>query len=243
MKIEIQAGRHLLDALADAADLADSMMEPVTFDFNGTVHEVRPWESEESRKARAEERVGHRILTRGEMAERASREMEEAREKYEAERAASGAQTEQEMREAVVLWPKSEEELAAYIRSLVDRPHDYGTCVYAMSMAAVAAFNYVSGKLGVTGFQASCADMDFLARTRGLKHGFRVIDYGESLYPQYWEDPVKRAAFYEVMNNPESRERFAAEARKLLAENEPAAPAVRDHWQRLASSPAPRSEP
>jgi hypothetical protein len=51
---------------------------------------------------------------------------------------------ESDMRKAKVPWPQSEEELTEYINSLVYRNHDYGTCVYAMSMAAVAAFQYVS---------------------------------------------------------------------------------------------------
>ncbi len=53
-----------------------------------------------------------------------------------------------------------------------------------MSLAAVAAFYYVSHKLGVTGFQASCADMDFLQRTRSMKSGFKILDYDDLLYPQ-----------------------------------------------------------
>lgn len=239
MKIEISIGRHLRDALREAAAVADREHEVVTFDFNGTEHEVRPWESEDSRKARAEERSGGPILTAEEEAERARKWMEDTKAKSEAAIAEARVPTEMEMRDAEVPWPKSEEDLTAYIRSLVDRPHDYGTCVYAMSMAAVAALYYVSGKLGVTGFQASCADMDILRRTRHLKHGFRVVDYGEALYPQYWEDHAKRAVFQEAMRDDKTRERFAEEARSLLAGSEHAAPRVREHWQNLARiSPA-----
>ena len=95
------------------------------------------------------------------------------------------AKTEAEMREVEAPWPKTDADLVEYIGSLVDRPHDYGTCVYAMSLAATAAFHYVSHKLGVTGFQASCADMDIIRRTRGIDGPFRLVDYANVLYPQY----------------------------------------------------------
>ncbi|MBK7380837.1 MAG: hypothetical protein IPJ03_17905 [Ignavibacteriales bacterium] len=84
--------------------------------------------------------------------------------------------------------PKTLDELNKVIEQLTERKHDYGTCVYAMSIAAVATFNYVASKLGVTGFQASCADLDILRRTRNYKNGFSIIDYNNLLYPQYWDD-------------------------------------------------------
>jgi hypothetical protein len=97
------------------------------------------------------------------------------------------AMTERDMREAKVPWPHSITDLTEYVNSLIDRNHDYGTCVYAMSMAAVAAYNHVAHKLGVTGFQASCADLDILKRTRHMEHGFSIINYENVLYPQYWK--------------------------------------------------------
>ena len=81
--------------------------------------------------------------------------------------------------------PSLVEELNEYIRSLVEREHDYGTCVYAMSLAATAAFNHVASKLGVTGFQASCADLDVLRRTRGMDGPFIILKAEDMLYPQY----------------------------------------------------------
>ena len=92
--------------------------------------------------------------------------------------------TESEFRNEEVPTPHSEEQLISYIRSLVNKNHDYGTCVYAMSMAAVASFNYIAHKLGVSGFQASCADLNILSRIRNLKCGFRIFNYADLLYPQ-----------------------------------------------------------
>lgn len=143
--------------------------------------------------------------------------------------------TEAQLREADVPWPKTRDELMAYVNSLVERDHDYGTCVYAMSMAATAAFYYVSSRLGVTGFQASCADMDILRRTRGYKMGFRLVDYGNLLYPQYCDDehfPGWRG----LMN--ENADRLRDEAKKLLAERgNNTHPAVLAHWEMVSRLP------
>lgn len=101
--------------------------------------------------------------------------------------AEAGAPTEKELRESSIPAPKTMEELHSYIDSLVDRPHDYGTCVYAMSLSALAAFNYIASKLGVTGFQAGCAEIEFISRSRRWECGGAVIDYSNLLWPQYSE--------------------------------------------------------
>lgn len=150
-------------------------------------------------------------------------------------RASAGAMTEAKMREADVPWPKSEEELMAYVRGLVDRHHDYGTCVYAMSMAAVATFRYVASALEVTGFQASCADMDILRRTRGLKHGFRLVDYGNLLYPRYWTEETTPIYRKVLADNPERWRDAATEALSTMSEH--GSEAVREHLFRIATDP------
>jgi hypothetical protein len=83
-----------------------------------------------------------------------------------------GQMTEEQLREFKTPWPQSIEELNDIIQALVERQHDYGTCVYAMSIAAVAAYNFVAHKLGTTGFQAGCADLDIVRRNRSLKGPF-----------------------------------------------------------------------
>lgn len=141
--------------------------------------------------------------------------------------------TEAQMRDAKAPTPGSVEELAEYVRGLVERPHDYGTCVYAMSMAAVAAFNFVAGRLGVTGFQASCADLDILARTRGWKWG-KLLDYEKLLYPQFrgefpgWDDLLE-----------EHRDELAKRAAVKLADAAKdglAAESVTRHWCDLVAN-------
>lgn len=142
--------------------------------------------------------------------------------------------SEKEMRESKVPTFDTPDELMTYINGLVEPEdtHDYGTCVYAMSMAATAAFNFVAHKLGVTGFQASCADMDILARTRGWKHGFRILNYADLLYPQY-RNKFDGCNYESLLI--ENGAWLRDEATKLLTENGTAHPAVREHWQRLAS--------
>ncbi len=140
------------------------------------------------------------------------------------------------MRETEAERPQTTEALAAYVERLVGGGHDYGTCVYAMSLAAVAAFNLVAHKLGVTGFQASCADMDILRRTRRYAGPFAIIDSDKMLYPQY-DIP---AEVDEMLG--EWAQWAADEARKKLAERNLAscAGAVVEHWQMLAASYPPR---
>lgn len=140
------------------------------------------------------------------------------------------AKTEQEMRAAKAPAPTTAEELAEYIASLTDREHDYGTCVYAMSLAATATFNYVGSKLGVTGFQASCADMDVLRRTRSYDGPFMVINGNDMLYPQY--DILGKVSDALL----EWRGWAAEEARKkLAADNNFACENVIAHWKTLAA--------
>ena len=138
--------------------------------------------------------------------------------------------TEAEMRDEKAPTPEIVEQLAAYVKGLVDRDHDYGTCVYAMSLAATAAFNFVASKLGVTEFQASCADLDILRRLRHLDGPFMLIKGEDMLYPQY-DLPEK---LREAMS--EWRDWVAGEARKRLAGNTSFVhPAVVAHWERLAA--------
>lgn len=139
--------------------------------------------------------------------------------------------TESEMREAQVPTPNNEGELIDYIRSLIKQQHDYGTCVYAVSMAATAAFQYVASELGITGFQASCADMDIIRRTRSLKGPFMLIDGTKMLYPQY--DIIQS-----VRDAMTKWEKWASdECRKMLAQEDTRYVCfeVLSHWQDMAA--------
>lgn len=140
---------------------------------------------------------------------------------------------EKKMRDAEVPNIETEKELSEYIKGLVEGDHDYGTCVYAMSMSAVAAFNYAAHKLGVTGFQASCADLDILRRTRRMKSGFCIVDYENLLYPQYCDDDhIPGWRHYLTKNLPELKK----QAKKLIKEKRGgASPNVVNHWKWILS--------
>lgn len=140
--------------------------------------------------------------------------------------------TEQQLRDYDPKWPKSMKELSAFIDALAERQHDYGTCVYAMSLAAVSAFHYVAWKLGVTGFQASCADLDVLKRTRHLEGPFMILDASKMLYPQY----DLRGDVDEFLSKDTTAAWLKEQAIKKLDDsaNSHAVPNVVAHWKRLA---------
>lgn len=137
--------------------------------------------------------------------------------------------TESEMREATVPWIKEADELTAYIKALVDQQHDYGTAVYATSMAAVAAYKYVAGVLGITGFQAGCADMDIIRRNKGMER-FILLDLSNALYPQY-DLPARLEKALEDVGPW-----LAEQAREKLNEGDYAHPNVVSHWRKLAAA-------
>lgn len=138
--------------------------------------------------------------------------------------------TEKQLRNAQSPWPKTEKALLKYIKSMADaKDHDYGTCVYAMSLSAVATFNYVAHKLGCTGFQASCADLDIIRRTRSIKGPFAIIKAEQALYPQY-NVPLQVAEYLR-----EWQSWLKTEAEKQLKAYPDAHPDVIAHWKKLAA--------
>jgi hypothetical protein len=141
--------------------------------------------------------------------------------------------TEKEMRQVKAPWPKSESELTEYLAEVAKQATDYGTCVYAISLATTATFNYMCHVVGATGFQASCADLDVLRRTRSMDCPFMVVRAEDALYPQY-DVPQKVAKFLD-----EVKPWLKEQAAKRLAEScEHAAKTVIAHWQKLAEARA-----
>ena len=226
-------GIHISSACKDAVDLANKESASVHFVFNDVDVTARPgdnpqalmekWDTDREAKRQA-------WLASPEYKKREEERVAEEKRKREAH-IVEAAKTENEMREAKEPWPYTMEQLVEYINSLVNRDHDYGTCVYAMSLAAAAAFNYVSHQLGVTGFQASCADLDFLRRTRGMKGPFIILKAEDAVYPQYdLRQKLEKFLF-------ENREWVRDQARKNIAEDRgyPVSQGVMDHWEKLAN--------
>lgn len=146
---------------------------------------------------------------------------------------------EQEMRDMKAPWPKTWDELRDFCEPLFAKESDdYGKAAYCISLAATAMFNFAADKVGATGFQASCADLDILRRTRGLEHGFQFVDYGKALYPQYLDPSNTDCAALRAIF-PEIAPTLADAAKKLLEKNGGSAhPNVIAHWKRLAALPA-----
>lgn len=228
----VLAGNHISDVCRKAAVMAENRKKPIHFEFNGTDVTVQPGESAEAVQARWQTDMEAEAKAYREHPDRITEAAERARKDKEARSAhmVEGATTEAEMREAKVPWPLTKEQLTEYIESLANRTdHDYGTCVYAVSMAAVATFNYMAGVLGITGFQSGCADFDILRRTRHIPGPFILLKGEDALYPQY-DLPGKLA---EAMQKWEPW--LKEEAAKKLIESGSAHPEVVAHWKKLAA--------
>ena len=229
-KIEILGGVAIQEAVRETLKRANEENCSFRFDFNGTEVIVNPNDDDA--------KLIHKWHEDFEAAGKAHRESPEYKEserkraeELKAKMSAAmieTAQTEDELRTTDNKWPYTMEQLTQYVESLVKRQHDYGTCVYAMSLAAVAAFNYVAHELGVTGFQASCADLDFLRRTRHLKGPFMIINAEDALYPQYDILAKIRKALVDW------KPWLAEQATQKLNDTEHAHPDVIAHWQELA---------
>lgn len=135
--------------------------------------------------------------------------------------------TEKELKDSPSPCPATLDELAEFIKEQETRPHDYGTCGYSISLAATATFNYLASSLGITGFQASCASLDLIKRTRDIDGPFIILQMRDCLYPQY--DLQDKLA--EVIKNSQTWLRI--EAQKKLEGT--AHPDVYNHWLKLAA--------
>lgn len=135
---------------------------------------------------------------------------------------------EKECRELNIPYFDSIEELKEFIESLDTLNNDYGTAAYSMSLAGVAAFNYIAHRFGCTGFQAGYADLDMIRRIRLIKGPFMIIDLENYLYPQY--------NLQERLNEfiKESNDWIIEQAKNNLKENPGAHPNVINHWKKLA---------
>lgn len=224
-----QPGMHIRDAIDESLHQAQREGKPLTLKFNGTEMLVRPEHSVGDLRAEWERLTGNKVLDAEEEREQIHKGLEEQEAEWDRAIKESGVQDEQELRAMDAPWPDSLDDLTAFIETLVNRPHSYGTCVYATSLAAASAFNYVARRLGITGFQSSCADLDVLRRTRRMgDEPFGIIEAKDLLFPQ------KNPRFKAINMIQGWKEWAAKEARKKLAEHPDAHPDVIAHWRTLA---------
>ena len=236
---DVLGGQHISHACGAAVTAADNLNEEVHFRFNDTDVTVTSGETAEAVQARWQRDFDAAAKAYRDDPQRLV-EAAENKKKYEEARAArmvEPATNEKEMRSATVPTPLTSEQLNEYISSLVTRVHDYGTCVYAMSMAATAAFNYVASALGVTGLQASCADLDILRRTRNFSGPFLIVSAEDALYPQY--DVAKRLQQAMRKWEPWLKEQSKA---NLKSSNSSVHPDVLARWRHLAMDRTPEDE-
>jgi hypothetical protein len=229
--VEGDIGEHVDTAIERALREAVRLGCLVYLKFNGTLLPVSPTDTQ--KKVRDEWDVlmakRQKEWEESPAGKQYAAEMEASRAKQEAREAAGEVHDEAVMRKSRPPTIKTPDQLTAYIESLVNGKHDYGTCAYAMSLAATAAFNYVAGQLGATGFQASCADLDFIRRTRGIEGPFMLIKAQDMLYPQY----DVRNQLEEAMDKWKPWLKEAAA--KCLAEHGGAHPRVLAHWEALTN--------
>ena len=144
--------------------------------------------------------------------------------------------TETELQNYEVPRIESLDDLKKFIMEMVQNGQSYDTAPYAVALASYATFKYMALRLGISGFQASWADMQFIKRTRKMKDGFRIINYSELLYPQYeYKFNLNMDKLIE-----ENIEHLKPRAIELLEENKnddgsySAHEDVVKHWKRIA---------
>lgn len=123
--------------------------------------------------------------------------------------------------------PKTESELLSLLTEIKESATGYEEAAQAMTDAAHVAFNYIASTCGCTGFQASFAQLRFVAQQRGAEHPLMLVDSGKQLYPQY----DVAAEVSEFLN--ESLPQVAKTAKDKLESVPSANPRVRAHWQKL----------
>lgn len=128
------------------------------------------------------------------------------------------------------------EKLPEFIRHLTeDYKHDYGTIVKAMGAAAIAAVNAInhSEQGGISGFQASCLNWEFLMNWcyTTNKCGMRLLNYDDMLFPQYYHKFNTISA--------STWKRIQERAKECLTEGGFVHPDVKKHWQSIVDGVVP----
>lgn len=125
------------------------------------------------------------------------------------------------------------EELAQYLKELIEYKHDYNTSGYAITKALLATEMMIAHQLGTTGAQHGYANVAYITETRGSKTGCAVLDFDDLMYPQYnilakvekWIEEHKKSEY------------FIKEVKKRIEEDNKsdfkAHPDVRDRCERL----------
>lgn len=131
---------------------------------------------------------------------------------------------------------KTIEDLAAFIKNVEENyNYDYGVAPRSIAQATAAVAWYLTGKMGITGFQAGFVMWDFIKdwQYSGNECGLRIVNYDDMLYPQH-DDKFEKTISLSVWSN------LKKQAKKNLEErSEHTHPAVLAHWQSIVDGVVP----
>lgn len=121
---------------------------------------------------------------------------------------------------------------------ITDFNYDYGVAPRSISAAIVAIANYMSRKMGITGFQAGFVMWGFIKGFMRIgKCGLKLVDYDDMLYPQYEYKFVEKKISKETWKN------IQKQAKINLEENEKkhyhAGEYVVNHWKSIVDGNVP----
>lgn len=81
--------------------------------------------------------------------------------------------------------PETLEDFIKMVEAVEGSHHTYETIADSLTDLTVAFFNYFASKHGMTGWQASWAQLQFIKKTRNMEAPFMIVDSSKLLYPQY----------------------------------------------------------
>lgn len=124
---------------------------------------------------------------------------------------------------------KVQETFGSSMNKLLNQVHDYNTSAEALSKALKLTIDHVAGELGLTGFQAGWAVMQFMAEFRNVQTGGIFLNFDDLIYPQY---DLHRKLDEAIEG---CKDRIAAHARENLQKDILIHPDVAAHMERVAN--------
>lgn len=130
---------------------------------------------------------------------------------------------------------KSLDELREFIDDIEKNyNYDYGVAPRAIAQATLATADFLSSRMGITGFQASFVMWDFIKGYlyQANECGLKIVNYDEMLFPQYKHK-------FEKVISKKTWESIQKKAREKLDNIEDAHPDIIQHWQSIVDGNVP----
>ena len=130
------------------------------------------------------------------------------------------------------------DEIVSYMNELETVGKGYENSIKATGLAAVAAAWIMCKKLGLTGFQASCVNFEFLKEWfySSNKSGIGIIDYDNMLYPQY-KYKFEKTISEDMWNS--IRQAAIDNIKEVEETHSPVSKRVYNHWKKIAEGKVP----